>query len=817
MNLFFKQHACLLMAIGIFCLALTLYVQTLAPGLVFGDPSEYTFVPHIWGISHPPGYAFQTVLAGIWQRVVPIGDVAYRTNLLSAVLGAGIVTLIFSSTLTITGDKLQRYFPALVAATAAAVSTDLWQHSIHANAHITTAFLAMLSIFLLLKWATNKDRRWLFGFCVVAGLSVTHHPLLVFGFPAYTVFILMVDPFVLFQPAAGAVLYNPKLLIDRNQIKIILRRPHLLINYKTLLSMLGFAFIGLAVWLYLPIRASLPSPILFGPENTNTLNGFLDLVLARGLTVNLFQFGLGEQIIRLRVFWSLLQLQAGFIFLLLMLVGFVALWVRQRTVAVFLTLYLFVNLLFIMNSIQDVMAYLVTPFSTLMILVGIGVYEILLQGERIKALSKQTRAQLRLAPPVLLILLVARGIRLAPLVSLQDFTEAEDWVESVYQRFEDQSQGAYLLGHWEHLTPLWYAQRVEERDFAEEDLTLVFVATTSALPWVDGVNAVINEGPVYVSGYQRTLVDAGYRLRPVDGRMYQVVLAPSIDAPNVETTIEQSHDGVTLIGAEVLVDEVQAGDLIPVNIAYAVDEPPTDIYFPSAVIGPYSMNFTTDSHYLTPYWLPGETHVERFDVRVPADAEPGIYPVEVGMRNLNQGSMMTFDDGRDLLEIGTVKVDASENVIATDDLLANISHQVGLVQAQGFNGWQSRRAPWQEPLTAQPGDVVRVELRWRALQRPDENWKVFVQMTDGGINVITQQDTPPMGGAFPTYLWFPKWVAGQTITDIYQLVVPSETPPGDYQIEIGMYGFNTFQRARFFDPDGNLSGDRFILGAVRVE
>jgi hypothetical protein len=59
--------------------------------------------------------------------------------------------------------------------------------------------------------------------------------------------------------------------------------------------------------------------------------------------------------------------------------------------------------------------------------------------------------------------------------------------------------------------------------------------------------------------------------------------------------------------------------------------------------------------------------------------------------------------------------------------------------------------------------------------------------------------------------------AGQSVVDPYRLEVPIGTPPGDYHIEIGMYGFTTFQRAAFYDAEGNLSGDFFILGPVRVE
>ncbi len=51
----------------LFVAAFTLYAATAAPATLFGDPSEYQFIPAILGIAHPPGYAFYTLLARLWQ------------------------------------------------------------------------------------------------------------------------------------------------------------------------------------------------------------------------------------------------------------------------------------------------------------------------------------------------------------------------------------------------------------------------------------------------------------------------------------------------------------------------------------------------------------------------------------------------------------------------------------------------------------------------------------------------------------------------------------------------------------------------------
>jgi hypothetical protein len=36
-------------------------------------------------------------------------------------------------------------------------------------------------------------------------------------------------------------------------------------------------------------------------------------------------------------------------------------------------------------------------------------------------------------------------------------------------------------------------------------------------------------------------------------------------------------------------------------------------------------------------------------------------------------------------------------------------------------------------------------------------------------------------------------------------------------IEVGMYGMTDLRRAYHFDTQGNLAGDRYILGPVQVE
>ena len=116
-----------------------------------------------------------------------------------------------------------------------------------------------------------------------------------------------------------------------------------------------------------------------------------------------------------------------------------------------------------------------------------------------------------------------------------------------------------------------------------------------------------------------------------------------------------------------------------------------------------------------------------------------------------------------------------------------------------------------------PGETIEVWLNWLAQQQVDESYTIFVHLIDGSNRLIAQRDYTPMGGAFPTQLWIPKWIAGQSVNDPYQIKVPDDLPPGEYFIETGMYGMTSQRRVPIIGRDGSLAGDRAILFKVKVQ
>ena len=853
LSVFIREHLPTLLALGLFLGSLGLYLSTLAPGIVPGDPGEYQTVPWVLGIAHPPGYTFYTVFGKLFATLVPLGRVAWRMNLLSAVCGALLVTLthaiiyqvILSSSTPPLSPRHSPFahspfahspfaiLPALIGALALAVSVNLWQHASHANAHIVTATLAATSLFLLLRWQATADDRWLYVFAFVAGLSPTHHPLLLFGFPAYALFVLLV-------------------------------RPRLLTRPGQLLRLVGCFLLGLSTWLYLPLRSRMGPP--FGPDTLGSLQGFLYHVTAQGLRVNLFLFGPAEQLKRLGDVIQLLRLQYHPLLLLLGLPGAGWLLWRRPKAALLLLGYGALTTLATINILQDALAYLLGPFLVYAVLIGLGAQvascKLQVAGCKLRNTQHATRTKyyvLRVVSYGLIfccfLLVLLTGARNQPRLTLHDYRAGDEWVNAVFDRFAGRGEGARLLCEWEKMTPLYYVQLVEGRHLDPADVQAVFVAAAGETPWLTAVwqamDQVGEDGPIYLSSY-RPSVASLYRLWP-EGPFYRVYAHPLPLVPPTAHPLDVDAEGVVrLLGYELDRTSLRVGETLHLTLYMQAPQKLDGYYLPFVLLA-REHRFTTDGRYNTPQWEPGEVVMQRYDVTVPFGVEPGEYPLRVGISWLSGGRDLTLSTresthvapdesrtrradrsqtgqeqqiptGETTVELARIRVEPPrlsppERVLR--QALGNFGQRIALTGATVQVDGRKVRAFWDEPIPVHPGGRLRVTLGWRALQRMDESYKVFVHLL-GPYNPATggpvwaQSDFFPLGGTFPTHLWIPKWIEGQSIADRYELTVPENAPPGEYELEVGWYEMNSVRRLPTFDAAGNQVGDRVVLGRVRV-
>ncbi|MBN1813394.1 MAG: DUF2723 domain-containing protein [Anaerolineae bacterium] len=785
-------------------LVFTLYAATVAPGTVFGDPSEYQFVPGLLVIAHPPGYAFYTLLARLWQTLVPVGTIAYRTNLLAAAAGAWVVTATYLVTYNLQSlisrkdSVLACVATSAFAALSIAATPDLWQHAIHSNAHVVSVALTTTHLWLLTSWWRTKNDRWLIAFAFILGLSAAHHPITLMGVPAYGLFILLV-------------------------------RFRVLRQWRLLPALAICLLLGLTPLLYFPLRSP-HLPPGFQPTDMNTWEGFVNHVTAKGLRVNFGHFGLADQPARAVVLWSLLRLQFSLPGVALMLLGLIILIRRAPKAAVLLSLFLAVHIAFTINFYQDIMAYLLNPFAAMAVLAGLGSLAIIEFLARQFQNTRPAISHLLFAICYLLFLalpLYQGALNLQRGISLHDFTAPDDYVAAVYDRFAGRGEGAVILSDWEHLTPLLVHTHVYGKALDEADVKkVVYVNPADGPTWVRNVWENTEEGPIYVVGYQPALREEGLRLIP-DGPFYRVLLPSAFDGAPTHPLNVWADERVHILGYDLAAATVRAGEPLRLTLYQSVMEPLEDYWMPYARLGPFEARWTTDSRLNPPLWQPGEIVVEEYELPVPFDLPPGNYPLRLGYADLSGGrSELPLSSGETMVELATITVLPPPPPLSPplggmkggENALSNLDNQVALMNARARVGLRTHRAEWDEPLVVRPGETIHLTLTWRGLSSPRDSYTVFIHLMDGAnrpVEEINPDDTP-LGGSFPTYLWFPKWLPGQTVNDPYRLVIPPHLPPGDYYLEAGMYGMTSHRRLPVVNLAG-LTGDRVILGPVQVK
>lgn len=221
-------------------LALALYVATLAPSVVsvFDDSLEFQVVLPTLGIAHPTGYPLYTILGWLWSHL-PIGDLAYRSNLLSAVLAAATVGLVFLLARRLGSARLA----AAAGAALFALSPLWWSQATVAEVYAGHG-LAVASLLWLALRGDGVRKPWL---ALAFGLALTHHRTTLLLAPALAVALVGSDPAVLRRPAR-------------------------------LVGLLLAAALPLLIYLYLPWRGQ--SVLSLDGANVATWDGFWRHVLA---------------------------------------------------------------------------------------------------------------------------------------------------------------------------------------------------------------------------------------------------------------------------------------------------------------------------------------------------------------------------------------------------------------------------------------------------------------------------------------------------------------------------------------------------------
>ncbi len=189
----------------------------------------------------------------------------------------------------------------------------------------------------------------------------------------------------------------------------------------------------------------------------------------------------------------------------------------------------------------------------------------------------------------------------------------------------------------------------------------------------------------------------------------------------------------------------------------------------------------------------------------PAAYAPETLTVEVGWYDIVTGERLTLANGTETYTIGTVQLQPrASDFNLPNPLSIDFGGKIELVGYSLSN------------LTPQAGETVELALDWRALQPISEDYIVFAHILDPQTtHIYAGSDAMPANWNAPTS----TWQVGTIVEDQHTLDVDADTPPGIYEVEIGLYlnpGDGTFPRLRVITADGGMADDYTYLSRVRV-
>ena len=153
-------------------MALGVYVYSLLPGVGYaGDTAKFQFLGVVGGVPHATGYPLYLALDQVWVRIVPWGSAAWRVNLLSAVLGAATVAVLYVLLRVLD----VRIVAAAAAAGVFAVTKTFWSQAVVAEVYtLHTLFLVAVTACLAV-WRKGGPNAWLLAGLGLYAMSFGHH------------------------------------------------------------------------------------------------------------------------------------------------------------------------------------------------------------------------------------------------------------------------------------------------------------------------------------------------------------------------------------------------------------------------------------------------------------------------------------------------------------------------------------------------------------------------------------------------------------------------------------------------------------------
>lgn len=599
-----------IIGIILFLSTFTVYLKFLAPSIFSGDSADVVIASYSLGIPHPPGFPVCTWIGHLFT-LLPVGDIAYRVNLMSAFFGALVISLVYMIIRSLSpisegdfADHTSRLC-AIIGSLSLAVSVSYWSQAEIAEVYTLNAFLIASMILLILTWVEKRDARLLYMFSLLFGLSLGVHAMN----------ILFLLPIVAFL-----------FLVDRNA----------LLNKRTLFSMIAlFSATGLLQISYLIIRAwQRPE---YSYADIRTMESFLYYITAKEYNNYLFSMSLPAGI---AMYIDFLAKNFSLIGMAMGAIGIVISLKRDLLRSALLASLFAANMLFCVQfNSPDIADKLVPSFMIFSVFIGLGIWETLrlikinFKSDPASG-SREKRNFLKIALTAL-VLIVSATI---PITSYTAFSQDVDRSTSIglsyflSEAIRDVPENSAIIDQWRTCVPLKYFQ------IAYGMNPTVDVLAANPIDWPKHIEERINKRDVFLLEVDES-ISSRYGTVPVMtmpgvGTLYRIYPAhPSflVSRPTVQHAVNKLFGGkLKLLGYDLNQTESEG----KFSITYywqSIENVSKDYIVYLDLIDPFGEVALEDIHipiynsYPTSRWVKNEVFAEKYNISIPPDVQTGTY------------------------------------------------------------------------------------------------------------------------------------------------------------------------------------------------
>jgi hypothetical protein len=769
-----KQRLDRITLVAVFLLAFALYVRTLAPTVGAHDTFEFQVLSYELGIAHPTGYPLYILLGKLFT-LLPLGNVAYRVNLSSALFAATAVAILHAIIAELTRSRSA----AALGALSFAFTYSFWSQAVEAEVYALNALFVSAACYLLLRTFTkgtsdpcsghasldegrlsswgralstvSRGQRMIVAVALVYGLSLTHHRTMLLLLPAMVAYL-------------------------------ILRRAWCLLTHRSwIATFMAFMAPLVVVHLYIPIRWWQIQGVGMRWEQ------FTTLILGTQFAPALRWDAVLREPERLAIYLRALLNQYPASALLLATLGIIyLLWRRDSThpyptwrEGLFLLLAFGAYVAFGLSySVPDVSLFLIPSYMIIAVALGIGVFALRRSLEalldRVQFVAPQLRQQLVASVTVTVVGILPLGLvwMNLPQVDRSDARALYDWGRYALQ--QDLPAYSVLLADSEKMAPLHYLQRVEGLRPDTETGVFPNEETNRA-----ELEARLREGrPVFLARFLPGL-QGSYHLRSL-GPLVEVSTDPLASLPADVRPLDLDFGGeVLLAGYSLDAQNLDRSDALRLTLFWQAQEGVRANYDVRLRLVGATGHVWIETKgrppvsglYPTAAWRTGEIVPDFHAIDLAGQLAPGSYDLEVGLfAPFSQEGLASSDSHGGYVSLADVSISSGEGWQPTihHPLRANFEDQILLL---GYSF----------PSIITPGPNVPLTLYWRAVGQVEADYEVVLQLSRPDGTVVWRAVEQPLFGEHPTSEWSPADVLADK-----HLVQMTGVSTGPLELKIGL-------------------------------